>query len=295
MSSRFRLRFLYYVGGKTYLVKQLRGLIPPHRCYVEVFGGGGQLLFAKKPSKVEVYNDIDGRLVNLMMVARDQGQEFQHRLETLPYSRRVYNKFRDEPSTGDPVEDAVRFYYVTVCSFNGEYGSGWSYSVWKNHASRWAGLVSQLRLISARLQNVQIEETDFRTCIETYDRSWTLFYCDPPYYGVKRYKYTFKEKDHEDLAKLLSNVKGKWLVTYNDHPRIRHLYAGYNLKVVRKPVQTSLVKAGRSRGLWDQLIIANYDLPEEMSHKAHTLWARRVRIPGVGIPTRSERPKIRSS
>ena len=294
MSSRFKIRFLQYIGGKSMLVRSLLPLIPPHKCYVEVFGGGAQLLFAKEPSKVEIYNDIDGRLVNLFRVARDHSQEFQRRLEQLPYSRRIHEELRTEPETGDLLEDAVRFYYVTRGSFGGEYGTGWSYGTVKNEAKQYFAVMSQLGLVSKRLENVQIEELDFRECIKRYDRPWTLFFCDPPYYGVKAYKYSFNEKDHEDLAKLLRRVKGKWLLTYNDHPRIRHLYAGFPLLVKKLSIHGALVKDKKSRRTWDQLIITNYELSSTPQFLQKSLFPETVKIPGSRRGFKSPRPKVRS-
>jgi len=276
------------------LVRSLLPLIPPHKCYVEVFGGGAQLLFAKEPSRVEIYNDIDGRLVNLFRVARDHGQEFQRRLEQLPYSRRIHEELRTEPETGDLLEDAVRFYYVTRGSFGGEYGTGWSYGTVKNEAKQYFAVMSQLGLVSKRLENVQIEELDFRECIKRYDRPWTLFFCDPPYYGVKSYKYVFSEKDHEDLAKLLRRVKGKWLLTYNDHPRIRHLYAGFPLLVKKLSIHGALVKDKKSRHTWDQLIIANYELSSTPQFLQKSLFPETIKIPGSRRGFKSPRPKVRS-
>lgn len=60
-----------WFGGKGLMVSKLLPLIPPHHIYVEVFGGGASLLFAKEPSPVEVYNDIDSGLVNFFRVLRD--------------------------------------------------------------------------------------------------------------------------------------------------------------------------------------------------------------------------------
>jgi len=294
VSSRFKIRFLQYIGGKSRLVASLLPLIPPHKCYVEVFGGGAQLLFAKEPSRVEIYNDIDGRLVNLFRVARDHSQEFQRRLEQLPYSRRIHEELRTEPETGDLLEDAVRFYYVTRGSFGGEYGTGWSYGTVKNAAKRYFYVMPQLGLVSKSLENVQIEELDFRECIKRYDRPWTLFFCDPPYYGVKAYKYSFNEKDHEDLAKLLRRVKGKWLLTYNDHPRIRHLYAGFPLLVKKLSIQGALVKDKKSRRTWDQLIIANYELSSTPQFLQKHFFPETIKIPGSRRGFKSPRPKVRS-
>ena len=294
MSSRFKIRFLHYIGGKSRLVASLLPLIPPHKCYVEVFGGGAQLLFAKEPSRVEIYNDIDGRLVNLFLVVRDRGREFQDRLATLPYSRRVYREYKTHEEIGDPLEDAVRFFYVVRGSFGGEYGTGWSYGTVKNNAGIYFSTVSQLGLVSKRLENVQIEELDFRECIKRYDRPWTLFFCDPPYYGVKSYKYVFSEKDHEDLAKLLRRVKGKWLLTYNDHPRIRHLYAGFPLLVKKLSIQGALVKDKKSRRTWDQLIIANYELSSTPQFLQKHFFPETIKIPGSRRGFKSPRPKVRS-
>ena len=294
MSSRFKIRFMHYIGGKSRLVASLLPLIPPHKCYVEVFGGGAQLLFAKEPSRVEIYNDIDGRLVNLFLVVRDRGREFQDRLATLPYSRRVYREYKTHEEIGDPVEDAVRFFYVVRGSFGGEYGTGWSYGTVKNNAGIYFSTVSQLGLVSKRLENVQIEELDFRECIKRYDRPWTLFFCDPPYYGVKAYKYSFNEKDHEDLAKLLRRVKGKWLLTYNDHPRIRHLYAGFPLLVKKLSIHGALVKDKKSRRTWDQLIIANYELSSTPQFLQKHFFPETIKIPGSQRGFKSPRPKVRS-
>ena len=141
---------------------------------------------------------------------------------------------------------------------------------------------------------MQIEELDFRECIKRYDRPWTLFFCDPPYYGVKRYKYVFSEEDHEDLAKLLRRVKGKWLLTYNDHPRIRHLYAGFPLLVKKLSVHGALVKDKKSRLTWDQLIIANYELSSTPQFLQKNLFPETVKIPGSRRGFKSPRPKVRS-
>lgn len=54
------------------MVAKLLPLIPPHKIYVEPFGGGASLLFAKEPSPVEVYNDIDSAV---RVIASCKGEE----------------------------------------------------------------------------------------------------------------------------------------------------------------------------------------------------------------------------
>lgn len=58
MSKRLRSPIVWF-GGKGHIVNKLLPLIPSHKIYVEPFGGGANLLIAKEPSPVEIYNDLD--------------------------------------------------------------------------------------------------------------------------------------------------------------------------------------------------------------------------------------------
>lgn len=102
-----------WLGGKGLLVKKLLPLVPEHRIYVEVFGGGASLLLAKDPavSEVEVYNDLDSRLVNLFEVLREpEGfAEFERRAVLTPFGREVFRRARDSEAV-DPVEGAWAFF-----------------------------------------------------------------------------------------------------------------------------------------------------------------------------------------
>ena len=60
-----------WVGGKSKLVKTLLPLIPQHKCYVEVFGGAGWLLFGKQLSNIEILNDYDEELINFWSVVQN--------------------------------------------------------------------------------------------------------------------------------------------------------------------------------------------------------------------------------
>ena len=53
-----------YFGGKSRSCKILNNLIPYHKLYVEVFGGGASLLFYKQPSFIEIYNDLNYDMYN---------------------------------------------------------------------------------------------------------------------------------------------------------------------------------------------------------------------------------------
>lgn len=69
-----------YHGGKWRLAPWIIGQFPPHRIYVEPFWGGGSILLRKARCYAEVYNDLDGEIVNLFRTVRDRGDEFRREL-----------------------------------------------------------------------------------------------------------------------------------------------------------------------------------------------------------------------
>jgi DNA adenine methylase len=224
---------IYYFGGKGNMVAKLLKLIPPHRTYVEVFGGAAALLFAKEPSPVEVYNDIDSNLVNLFRVLRDEEkfQKFYRLVSLTPYSREEYllckHTFKD---CQDDVERAYRFFVAARMAFSGCAGcsAGWSHDVTASArgmaeaCSKWLSAIEKLPEFHARIMRVQIEHNDFRKIIPAYDTPETFFYCDPPYVpDVRRLKQAYHHEmtldDHKDLVNLLLQIKGKAMLSGYRH------------------------------------------------------------------------------
>jgi len=239
------------------MVPKLLKLISPHRIYVEVFGGGASLLFAKCPSPVEVYNDIDSNLVNFFRVLRDP-EKFErfHRLASLtPYSREEYYFCRKTwEQCEDDVERAYRWFVVARMSFSGLFGSGWSFGVTGSRrgmakkCAAWLSIIEGLPQIHARLMQVQIENRDFRDILKIYDTPNTFFYCDPPYVPETRrhgkYKHEMTLADHEELVKLLLQVKGKIVLSGYQHSVYEPLeQAGWQ----RYDYETVCYAAGRTR------------------------------------------------
>jgi len=258
-------RFFPYLGGKTLLIPRLLRLIPAHDVYVEVFGGSAELLFAKPRSHIEVYNDINGDLVNLFLVTRDRLEDMLVRLDWLLHSREIYETWKNDFKNGggpeDPVERAARFYYILSNQFAGKMYGGWAYGFDKN--PHWTeNRVKKLRGIHQRLQGVYVECSDFRKVMETWDSPETFFFCDPPYLDTTGYRQGFSRKDHEDLAELLGRVEGKWLLTVGDHPLMRELYSGYVVEEQDTSTWSKKVEAGGDRPRFNNLIIRNYDFSD---------------------------------
>ncbi len=93
------------------------------------------------------------------------------------------------------------------------------------------------RLIMAaheRLARVHIECMDWRAFIERYDRPFTLFYLDPPYSGHETDygKGVFKQGDFAEMADILKAIDGRFILSINDTPQIRDLFAWAGIEAV---------------------------------------------------------------
>jgi len=210
-----------YYGGKSIYVDILLNYVPSHRCYVEVFGGAGALLFAKPPSKIEVYNDIDDYIVTMYRVIRNDYKRFVEYLDFLPYSRTEHNKFLQqlrENNFVDDVEKAVCVFYLLSTSFGGLMGSSFGTSKTKREAYTYRNRIKKLSKINERLRYVCIENTDFRTIFDVYDSDETFFYCDPPYVHETRkhitsYNHEMSNEDHIEMCHKMVKLKGMVLLS----------------------------------------------------------------------------------
>ena len=260
-----------WVGGKSKLAPWLVTLIPEHTQYVEVFGGALNLLWAKKRSKLEVINDFDGELVNLYRVIKSNPHTLSDRLEELWFSREIFNllKFKQISARGNnKIERAAHTYFGITASFSGKrthFGraklpqSGQS----RNQASR---LHRDFTVWSRRLKYTQIENLSFEQMLKDYDHEASFFYLDPPYYDCETYYLSaFTKESHECLATMLKDVKGKWLLSYNDHPVIRELYKDYEI-ISTPEILYSMRGFGTPKKV-KEIVIANYDLKEYL-HEA---------------------------
>lgn len=228
-----------YFGGKSQWTDWLLSWMPDHTHYVEVFGGSAALLFAKPPAPLEVYNDVDEGLVGFFRVLRDPDQfpEFARRVALIPYNRTEHDTWRRQGGwqvAEDPVEQAVRWFYVARASFSGQWGQIWATSLevaagMNLQVHKWLSAVDRLPAFHARMMRVVVEHRDFSRILQRYDTTHTLFYCDPPYIPQTRrsgrYAYEMTLADHERLVAQLLTLHGMVLLSGYRHPCYQPLEA----------------------------------------------------------------------
>ncbi len=226
-----------WLGGKRALSRRIASRISqiPHTRYVEPFIGMGGVFFRRpeKP-KLEVINDVNRDVVTLFRILQRHYQQFLDVLKFQLYSRADFERLRATPADQlTDLERAARFLYLQKTGFGGR---NQHFGV-EYERPRWSlsKLEPMLEAVHERLDNVLIECLDFGACIERYDsRPGAMFYCDPPYWGhTDDYgKDIFAPDDFVRLRDLLAGLNGHFILSLNDRPEVRDLFAEFTIEEV---------------------------------------------------------------
>ena len=253
---------LSYLGGKNRIAKKIIALIPEHTSYIEPFCGGAQVFFHKEPSKVELLNDLNEDIFNFLRICQMHHEELLRYLHYCIVSRRWFDLFEQTPpETMTDIQRAARFFFLQKNCYAGLIlRQNFVCSVQDGSNFNPETLPKVLRNAHERLLNVQLECLPYQDILRKYDRPFTFFYLDPPYFNRPYYKFNFEEKDYLEIAGLLANLKGKFLLSLNDVPEMRRIFAGFNIKTLEM-TYSSQPKAGNK---YSELLISNYTLPEKV-------------------------------
>jgi DNA adenine methylase len=249
---------LPYIGGKRRVAPAIARLLPPHVTYVEPFAGGAQVFFHKAPSEVEVLNDLDGELVNFLRVCQQHAGELVRWLRHAVASRALFEWFaRLEPSALTDVQRAARFLYLQKNAFGGRVrGRNFHYAVSGRQNYSPSRLPAMLQAAAERLANVQLEQRPYEEVLARYDRPDTCFYLDPPYVQRRLYRFNFADADFFALSDRLRRIRGRFLMSINDHPVARQAFGGFHCRTLRLPYTASRLVPTVS-----ELVFANFTLP----------------------------------
>jgi len=254
-------KLIPYLGGKRLLAKTILTLLPEHQLYCEPFGGSATILLEKSPSPEEVLNDLNGEIINLFRIIQAHHEEFLRWVRWNLRSREEFSRFKETPPERlTDIGRAARTYYLLRAGYGGKgahfagrmAGSQRPFSIYR--------IEENLYEIHRRLENITLECLPYADCLRRYDGPDSLFYLDPPYYGHER-DYgpgIFSPEDFNRLAQLLKGLQGRFLLSLNDTPEIRLLFAGHHLQEVTTTYQVG-TRHGHGKKA-RELLIANYDL-----------------------------------
>lgn len=218
-SVRVKPPFAYF-GGKTVLAPRIAALLPPHRHYVEPFGGSLAVLLAKPPSKLETVNDLDGDLMLFWRVLRDRMDELVAVAALTPHSRAEHRAAYDLPDD-DELERARRVWVMLAQGRTGTMRrTGWRF--FQNPVGTGNAMpayldayIERMPPAAARLRQVSLESRPALELVRDYGQHREVcMYVDPPYEGVTRprtydgYRHEMRATDdHAELLSALSECK----------------------------------------------------------------------------------------
>ena len=219
---------LRWHGGKWLLAPWIISHFPPHRVYVEPYGGAGSVLMRKPRAYAEVWNDLDDMVVNLFRVLRGpRAHELVNAIRLTPFARTEFDE-TSKPMPGDPFEAARHLVLRSFMGFGSNaHGRSTGFRSNSNRsgttpAHDWSNYPDALLAIIERLAGVVIENRDAQKLMLQQDGPDTLFYVDPPYVWSTRgdespdYVHEMDNEAHAALLAFLPTLEG--MVVLSGYP-----------------------------------------------------------------------------
>lgn len=238
-------------GGKFYMYKKIIALFPKDyedMMYVEPFVGGGSIFFNKNPSKKEVINDKDEILHHFYKMVQDDYKDVEQRING-NYSEKDFYKLRDmKPTSMSGL--AIQDYLLKRLSYIGT-GKIFDFEKSRRNKNFEIDIDKDLAAYAERLAHTTILNKDFKKVIDMYDSPNTLFYLDPPYENSNKTIENYKDIDLDELAHILTHLKGKFIMSINDSKANRVRFKRFHIGTLttRYALKTRVVT---------ELIIKNY-------------------------------------
>lgn len=250
---------LRWHGGKWLLAPWIIDQMPPHRVYTEAFGGAASVLLRKPRAYAEIYNNLDGEVVNLFRVLRDPRTAEQLRQAVIftPFSRAEFNAAYS-PARGR-VERARRLIVRSFMGFGSDGACGQNRTGFRSNSNRsgttpahdWANWPKVVPAIVERLRGVVIEQEPALALLYRHDQPAALHFIDPPYIwetrqrnsgSQKRYKFEMTDADHAELLRVVAGLKGMVMLCGYPHPMYDEALPGW-----RRIDRAALADGARAR------------------------------------------------
>ncbi len=237
---------LRYHGAKWVLSPWIVSCLPAdHDSYIEPFGGSAAVLLRKPRSNLEIYNDLDGDVVNFFKVLREREDELIRAIHWTPFAH-AEQRLALEP-TADPLERARRLYvrsHLTISGPTAQWNSGWRrqkvFSRGRSGLGRMKPAAASfmetdhLYQVAERLRGVIIEQADALEVIRRYENARAVFYIDPPYVVTTRkrwtasaYQHEMADGQHRVLAAVLHACRGMVVLSGYDGPLYQELFGDW--------------------------------------------------------------------
>lgn len=275
---------LPYIGGKSRISTWIRNFVPKDtEVFVEPFSGMFWLFFKMdtpsfKNLKKVVYNDVNPLNVNLFRCLKDYNKLWEISKDIPIENSDLFESFKLEVFSEDVdlsepnFEIAYKYAYIVSQVWSGTDPKKGNLIKNGGYVSKKTGqYVSKFEIFRSKLIDTKwhkyfdsitdIESLDFEDVIKKYDSPKTYFYCDPPYFKTENYyiNHDFGIETHERLANTLSNIKGKFGLSYYYFDKLDDWFpkSQYNWNS-KEFVKTAMAVSGKPQTKGVEILILNY-------------------------------------
>lgn len=239
---------LRYPGGKAKVLGFMKELIknnalPKKPAYVEPYAGGAAvalgLLIEGDVSEIYI-NDSDVAIYSFWNAIKNEHKKFIKKIKEIPISVAEWDKQSEIYKKGEiGFELGFAAFYLNRCNHSGVMKGGIIGG--KEQKGRYKigcrfnkeALIERIKTIAKFKDKINIYQEDTLSFLQKKEMQSVLknclLYLDPPYYvkGHQLYKNHYKAQDHQNIAKIMRELKGFWVVSYDNVPEIQDLYKGF--------------------------------------------------------------------
>jgi DNA adenine methylase len=278
---------LSYIGGKSKIGRWITPFYPKDmETYVETFGGMFWCFFnmdlTEYPNlKKIVYNDFNPLNYNLFQCVKEPSLLVEA-INSIPCQQRgventpsIYKEQFDEFqkelfSSGFTInypdyQVAAKYAYILTQVFSGSKPETSSFidlkGKYKSKYLTFRDKLSKPEWVEHFIKISHVENMDFADVIAKYDSPTTYIYLDPPYFKTENYysNHDFDRNDHERLAKVLHQVKGKFSLSYYDFELLHEWFPEEKYRWEKKEfAKAASAKKNTKQNMGEELLILNY-------------------------------------
>lgn len=281
---------LRYPGGKALLSTYIAGVIEENYLtgcnFYEPYAGGAsvsldllRLGFISKSVLVEK----DPLVYSFWWSAIHSPQELIKGIEACPISIETWNDLQATRLVTDPSSSEYSLLQLGLAglffnrtNFSGIIGAGPIGG--KNQSSKYKidcrfnkkTIISQIESLQSYRDRIEINFGDAVKFMQARSKEistgFSFTYIDPPYYlqGPKLYRHSYTDNQHQELAEFIREQGYPWLLSYDDHPRIRELYSNKRVQPIYLDYK---VKSNRRA---QELVISNLVIPPPVYPEANS-------------------------
>lgn len=222
---------LPYIGEKTRYFNFISPNIPPSvKTYVEPFGGMFAIYLSLNQSpKNVIYNDINYLNYNLFYWLSKKYKTFYKKIKDIEATEYLYYEYKSDIykiiNKKPNFDIAIKYAYVLANSSSSINIRNSTFKINNAYYNNFKETIYSDQFIS-KIKKVKSYCLDYKDIIIKYDSGNTLFYLDPPYNSKEHYyeNHNFVDEDHQKLSELLKDIKGKFVISYYNFPKLIEYY-----------------------------------------------------------------------